>query len=634
MNHVGYPSSENRLNSILEAVDAAILTIDTSGIIVECNHATSRMFGYEKQFIVGKNVKILMPDPDRKQHDSYIRNHLSTGRNKIIGVGRRVSGLHKTGRLFPVHLSVARCIEKEKIYFTGILHDLTELDLAQSISNRLGQIIEESANEVYTFDASTLLFTSANRSALENLGYSHEEIQRCSPLDIFTGLSEAALNSMVQQLVSGKKRRISLQTQFKRRDNSLYDVQAALHHSRAFDPPELAVIVQDTTEKNRLFESLHQNQRFESIGNLTGGIAHDFNNILTVVMGNLELLSSEVRNPDNLELLEEAREAAEMGARLTRRLLAFACRSPLSPHTINVNRLIIDLSDFLTRTLGSDIKLKNNLSDSLWDTDVDVSELENALVNLVINARDAMPRGGRLLIETSNYTHDSRYVPAIELEPGDYIRISVEDTGTGIPDDIIGSIFEPFVTSKKGGKGSGLGLSMVYGFVRQSGGCVSVCSELGSGTTFSVYLPRTSQAVNVDDTSADNSPASASGKKVILVVEDDDRVRKLTLKRIRGLGHTVIEANDGFAALEVFKRNSRIDLIFTDVVMTEGMTGYDLAVAVRALNPDIPVVLTSGYAEDIIDADKLLESGLQILRKPYHLRELKEILLDNFRSTG
>ena len=280
----------------------------------------------------------------------------------------------------------------------------------------------------------------------------------------------------------------------------------------------------------------------------------------------------------------------------------------------------------LKRTLGSNIQLESILNDELWDAIIDVSELENALVNLAINARDAMPEGGRLIIETANTSLDDENILGRDLEPGDYVRISVTDTGTGIPDDIKDSIFEPFVTSKKGGKGSGLGLSMVYGFVTQSGGCISVYSEVGQGTVFSLYLPRSQTAAADEEIALLADEPQATAQKTILVAEDDDRVRSLTVKRLTKLGHNVLEAANGYLALDLYRENPDVDLVFSDVVMTHGMTGYDLAVAIREINENTPILLTSGYAEDIVNVEKLEAAGLSLLRKPYHQSELEETL--------
>jgi len=339
----------------MEAVDAAILTIDSHGIIIECNRATSRLFGFDEPEMLGQNVKMLMPEPYQSSHDQYIDNHLTTGINRIIGSGRKVSGKHKNGNVFPLHLSVAKFDDAGSTYFTGILHDLTELDYATSMSNKLGQIVDEANNEVYTYGIESLKFTSANRAAQNNLGYSRDDLLTMTPMDIIDQLSESAHRETIQPLIEGSKKRIAIETRHRRSDGTTYDVIMSLHYSTALAPPEMVALVQDVSEKKKLEESVRRHQRMESIGNLTGGIAHDFHNILTVVMGNLDLLQDELEKAELLELVKDAQEAAEMGARLTKRLLAFARRSPLSPEGVNVNSVIEDLSTMLTRTLGGSV---------------------------------------------------------------------------------------------------------------------------------------------------------------------------------------------------------------------------------------------------------------------------------------
>lgn len=627
-------SNTSRLDAVLEAVDAAIITINQRGIIVDSNDATSRMFGFSREQLVDNNVKMLMPDPYQREHDDYLQNHVTTGVNRIIGTGRKVSGRHQSGKVFPVHLSVAKYTENDNTYYTGILHDLTELDQANTASSRLGLIVEESVNEVYTFDSQSLIFTSANRAAYKNLGYSEKEMGSMTPVDIVKGLKTHQLQNTLSSLISGKQERALINTKIVRSDNTIYEAEVSLYLTRAFATPEIVAIVQDVTEKNRLLESMRRTQRMESIGNLTGGIAHDFNNILTIISGNLELLNDEPLPPESIGLLSEARDAAEMGARLTKRLLTFARRSPLSPNRVNVNNLIRDLSEMLSRTIGSSISLQNELADDLWECNVDVSELENALVNLCINAGDAMPDGGRLVIETQNCKYDQSGITSVEIPPGDYVKISVTDTGHGIPDEVRDSLFEPFTTTKKGGKGSGLGLSMVYGFVKQSGGGVNVYSEPGLGTTFSLYLPKRGSNHNSKTALGDVHSDANLSSKTILVAEDDESVRKLTVLRLKKLGHKVFEAADGYAALALFEQMKGIDLVFSDVVMTEGMSGYDLAVAVKRVSPNTPVLLTSGYAEDIVNTEKLVESGLPLLRKPYHQSDLSAELAALFSDSN
>lgn len=618
-------TNKSRIDSILDAVDASIITIDKKGIIVSCNDATTRMFGYSREELLDKNVKILMPSPNKEEHDGYLKNHLTTGVNRIIGVGRQVSGRHQSGRIFPLHLSVAK-YEDNGLFFTGILHDLTELEEARSASQRLGQIVDESVNEIYTFDVNTLKFSTVNKAAIDNLGLTLEELKGLTPVDLFFGLSKEDLLTILGPLVEGDSERVSFATNFVRNDKSQYQAEVTVHLSHAFGTPEFAAIVQDVTDKNRMLESIRRSQKIESLGNLTGGIAHDFNNILTVIIGNLDLLDIQRHDPEEIELLEEVKGAAAMGARLTNRLLAFAGRSSLSPARSNVNTLIKDLTEMLSRTLGDNISLETNLVENLWITKIDVSELENALVNLCINSRDAMDNGGRLIIETANCELDDETILGKGLKAGEYVRIMVTDTGTGIPEELRDTLFEPFVTSKKGGKGTGLGLSMVYGFVRQSGGAISVYTEPGIGTAFSMYLPREHLAEERDRPSEPIKEERPSDGKVILIAEDDDNVRRLTKRRLEALGHHVVPAVDGHEALVLFKENKNIEIVFTDVVMTEGMSGYDLALAIQEISPDMPILLTSGFALNIISDEQLEASGLPLLRKPYHQSDLRAAL--------
>jgi PAS domain S-box-containing protein len=616
----------SQLDAVMEAIDAAIVTIDSDGIIVDTNEATCRMFGHGRAQLLGNNVKMLMPEPYQSDHDQFVANHLRTGVNRIIGNGRKVSGVTRSGLMFPVHLSVAKFYDEDQVYFTGILHDLTELDEVISKNYKLGQIIEESVNEVYTFDSNSLRFTSVNRAAQQNLGYRLEELRKITVADVMNENNKQIFHELLQPLINGDQKRVALSTAFVRKDGTEYDIEGGFHFSTVSNPPEIALIVQDITEKKKLSDALRHNQRMESIGNLTGGIAHDFNNILTVVIGNLELLEDDITSPEELSLLTSAKEAADMGARLTHRLLAFARRSSLSPDNVNINALIEDISGMLERTLGGSVKLKNVLAQDLWNTSIDTSELENALVNLAINARDAMPRGGQLIIETCNAILDDETVLGKELLQGRYVKISVTDTGTGIADEVKETLFEPFVTTKsKGARGSGLGLSMVYGFVRQSGGAITVYSEKDKGTVFSIYLPEsgTGMPANTSDSEYPNRPMAT---RRILIAEDDAQVRRLTIKRLEKLGHEVLVASDGHEALAIFREAGEVDLVFTDVVMTEGMSGYDLALAVRALRPEQPVLLVSGYAEDIVNRETLDEMGLQLLRKPYNQDDLQNAL--------
>jgi PAS domain S-box-containing protein len=608
-------------------VDAAIVTIDCDGIITDCNTATCKIFDYKQEQLLGKNVNILMPSSYRDQHDGYLAHHLNTGETRIIGTGRKVSGLRSNGQEFALHLSVGKFVDHDVTFFTGIIHDLSELEAAQYSANRLASIVEELDSEVFTFSADTLKITSANPAVLKNTGYSHNEFLQKSPVDLVSGLNRSILQQTLNPLLKSPDKRVHFKQQFVRRDGSLYQADVNLYLSKSFDPPEFVVIAQDVTDRNLIMNSLRRSQRMESIGNLTGGIAHDFNNLLTVLMGNLELLELDPNDTENAELVNDAQDAAKMGARLTQRLLAFARRSPLSPKRTNINSLVRDITEMLSRTLGTEVVLKTVLEDALYDVSIDVSELENALINMCINARDAMPSGGTLLLETYNTKLEEDSIVGKEISAGHYVRLEVTDTGTGIAPEVIESLFEPFVSTKPSSHGTGLGLSMVYGFVKQSGGEIDVYSEPDIGTRFVIYLPALESADAIDNISVDSNGQAQLTRKRILVAEDDDRVRRLTVRRLESIGHSIIEAPDGHTALKLFQQYKMdLDCVFTDVVMTQGMSGYDVALEVRRIDPNMPVLLTSGYAEDVINHEKLQESGLPLLRKPYGQQELIDAL--------
>ena len=362
----------------------------------------------------------------------------------------------------------------------------------------------------------------------------------------------------------------------------------------------------------------------EAVGQLTGGVAHDFNNLLTVILGNLEMLEPRLAGDSQSGiLLQEAMEAAELGAQLTERMLAFARRQPLEPTIIDLNALVRDMTDMLQRSLGASVEISTVLAKNLYRTKADPTQLQNALLNLCINARDAMPNGGKLSIETANTGIDEDYAKSrVEVTPGDYVMLSVSDNGTGMSQETLSRVLEPFFTTKEVGAGSGLGLSTIYGFSRQSGGHLRLYSELGVGTTVSLYLPRID-----DEIAPDARPDEASGEpdtnsETILVVEDDYRVRRTTVARVRELGYNVLEAANGQTALELLRDNPAVDLLFTDVVMPGGMMGSALAEEALQMNPGLKVLFTSGYTEHAgVQAGAIKEGG-DLLKKPYRRPEL------------
>ena len=499
-----------KLQSILESAVDGIITIDDRGAITTVNPAAARLFGYDQDEFLGRNVNFLMPAPYHGEHDDYLKNYRTTGRRKIIGIGREVSGRRSDGTVFPMQLAVSEFEMDGRTFFTGIIHDL-----------------------------------SAHKAT------------------------------------------------------------------------ELA---------------LRQAQKMEAMGQLTGGIAHDFNNLLTVIIGNLEMLEGKLTTPLQRELTTEALDAADLGARLTTRLLAFARRSHLEPESINLNSFVLGLTDMLHRTLGETVYLSSALTPNLWSVRVDPSQVESAIVNLAVNARDAMPAGGRLVIETANVSIDQDRASHLDgLNPGDYVQLSVSDTGEGMSSSVRERAFEPFFTTKEMGRGTGLGLSMIYGFAKQSGGLATIDSTPGKGTVVAIYLPRHRvEPILVVDSDLEGTTLGAG--QTILAVEDDERVRKLTVMRLTQLGYTVLSAASGAEAIELLAAGRPVDLLFSDVVMPGGMSGFDLRTKVQALYPSMPVLLTSGYAEELSRDDAGSDGRLKILNKPYRLADLAAAIDDALKA--
>jgi PAS domain S-box-containing protein len=378
----------------------------------------------------------------------------------------------------------------------------------------------------------------------------------------------------------------------------------------------------DVTEREEAQHRARRAQRMEAVGHMTGGVAHDFNNLLQVIRGNLELVvrSLEDREED-AQRVRNALRGADRAGQLTRQLLAFARRQPLEPKVINLGRLVTDMAEMLRRTLGEAVEVETVIAGGLWNTLADPAQVESAILNLAINARDAMASGGRLTIEITNAVLDEAYAAReAEIEAGQYVLLAVSDTGHGMTSETVAKVFEPFFTTKSEEKGTGLGLSMVYGFVKQSHGHIQIYSEVDQGTTVKIYLPRSRQAEPVSEPVAIGSLRGRS--EVILVVEDDDLVRTSAVGMLRDLGYTCLHARDASQALEMLEQGAKIDLLFTDVVMPGPVKSRDLAAAAERLRPGMPVLFTSGYTDNAIVHHGRLDPGVQLISKPYAREDL------------
>jgi PAS domain S-box-containing protein len=371
-------------------------------------------------------------------------------------------------------------------------------------------------------------------------------------------------------------------------------------------------------------DALRQAHKMEAVGQLTGGVAHDFNNMLAVIMGSLDLLTRRVgiEDPRSKRYLDAAMDGAKRAAALTQRLLAFSRQQPLRPEAVNVNRLVSGMSDLLRHSIGAGIRLETVLAGGLWSVNADPNQLENVILNLGVNARDAMPNGGHLTIETQNAHLDARYVAAQPgLPEGQYVLIAVTDTGTGMTADVIAKAFDPFFTTKETGKGTGLGLSQVYGFVKQSGGHVKIYSEPGEGTTVKIYLPRVVAPEKAADEVSQFGPPTGEGQEIVLVVDDEAAVRQFSVDALTELGYRVLEADGYASALKAIEQHPGIALLFTDIVMPD-FNGRKLADDARLMRPDIKVLYTSGYTRNAVVHNGVVDPGVELIGKPFTVEAL------------
>ena len=441
-------------------------------------------------------------------------------------------------------------------------------------------------------------------------------------------LAEIHDSFMSHHIETGEKRIIGIgrDVEGQRKDASVFPLHLSVGHSEVTGQRLFIGILHDLTNRKATEDALARSQRLDAIGQMTGGIAHDFNNLLTVIVGNLELLEMRGADARQLPLIKDALESAELGADLTSRLMIFARKGNLKPERADLRKFCSDTLALLKRTMGTSYHIRTDFADDLDAVMVDPVQLQSALMNLALNARDAMGAGGELLVSIQNVGIDDTYMAQeTDIEPGDYVRLSVSDDGAGMSIEAQKRAFEPFFTTKSESGGTGLGLAMVYGFVRQSGGHVTIYSELGLGTSFGLYFPalRQSTAQSGDDAYLGHASEPLRGNgETILIVEDNPKVRKLSIERIRDLGFRVLEAESGDKAYQMLQDGAQVDLVFSDLVMPGALNGYDLAAKVSQEFPQLKVLLTSGYASDVITLGLAHERPYEILHKPYRQSEL------------
>ena len=584
--------------------------------------------------IVGKNVNILMPDVYASNHNAIISRLRTFGVQGMAGKsGREVEGKKRDGSIFSLSITVSEMYLEGRRKFNGVVRDVTDVKQAQAealrTADELTLFVDTANAPIFGIDSGGLV-NEWNQASEKITGFTKVEVLGKDLVSEFiTDEYKAPVKQVLDNALHGHE---TANYEFPLYTKASQRVDVLLNATTRRDVDGLITGVigvgQDITELRQKQAALNQASKMESVGQLTGGIAHDFNNLLSVIDGNLRFLQQDIGSvsDDITELFDDAMSAATDAAELTARLLAFSRNRGLKPELKNVNKAIDNFSRFLSRTLGKANELQTELSEAALYINVDTAQLENALLNLAINARDAMSDGGNIILRSERYhcserTHlKENSLAGIMLNPGDYVVVSVEDTGVGIENEDLVRVFEPFFTTKEIGKGSGLGLSMVYGFVQQSSGHCVVRSKIGEGTKVSMYFPE-AQYMELDKSSIGGKKIAFADSEVILVVEDEPRVLRVTLRDLKRLGYRTLEANNASMAKTMIDSGQKIDLVFSDVLMPGDIDGQMLGLWVEKNHPLIKVVLTSGFTKRKTEVGEH-ESSFPLLRKPYTIEAL------------
>jgi len=623
-------TSDGRYRLLIEAItDYAIYMLDREGRVTSWNPGARRFKGYEADEIIGRHFSTFYTDAERSQNVPTLALAEAERTGRFEREGWRV---RKDGTQFWAHVVIdaIRSPEGELVGFAKITRDLTERRAAETKlreSEDQFRLLVQSVTDyaIYMLNVDGHV-ASWNAGAQHIKGYAPEEIIGRHFSDFYTEADRAAGLPRIGLETATRDGRWEHEGQRVRKDGTAFWAHVVIDAIRD-DAGKLvgfAKVTRDITERREAEAALQaaqatmiRSQKLEAIGQLTGGVAHDFNNLLQVISGNLQLLSKDIAGNARAEMrVQSALGGVARGSKLASQLLAFARRQPLEPRVVNAGRLIKGMDEMLRRALGGEIEVETVVAGGLWNSLIDPDQLENAVLNLAINARDAMNGEGRLTIEASNAFLDDEYVRQHdELSAGQYVMIAVTDTGAGIPPDILERVYEPFFTTKAEDKGTGLGLAMVYGFLKQSGGHVKIYSEVGAGTSVKLYFPR--EVASEDALVGAPSDEIKGGEETVLVVEDDDEVREVAVSMLNELGYRVVKARDAASALVVVDSGIPIDLIFTDVMMPGTLRSPDFARKAKERLPNVAVLFTSGYTQNAIVHGGRLDPGVELLAKPY-----------------
>ncbi|MBR0690633.1 PAS domain S-box protein [Bradyrhizobium manausense] len=611
--------------AVVESSNDAIITKSLDGIITGWNKAAERLFGYSAAEAIGQPIEMIVPE-DRKAEVRSILNRVTS--NESIAQHETVR-TRKDGHPIDLVLNISplKSVNGEIIGVSKIAHDITE---EKQSREKLRREIEE-RERIFETSQDLILVTDGYGNFIQ-VSPSVKDILGFSPADMIGHSATEFIHPDDLDKTRGEMRaarRGAVKRSFEARYYHYDGHEVTLNWMGTWSEPVKRhfFIGRDLTDKQAAEAQLRQVQKMDSIGQLTGGVAHDFNNVLTVITGTIGILADAVADrPELAAITKLIDDAAERGAQLTKHLLAFARKQPLQPREIDVNALTLEAAKLLHPTLGEQITIMPQLTEDAWPALVDPGQLSTAILNLALNARDAMPDGGTLVLETRNIFLDDGYASMNpDVVAGNYVMIAVSDTGSGIPAALLERVFDPFFTTKEVGKGTGLGLSMVFGFVKQSGGHIKIYSEEGHGTSVKIYLPRSTGVQETEYEQLQNVPITGGDEK-ILIVEDDALVRQYVVTQVKSLGYAALEAANAAEALVIIDADNDIDLLFTDIIMPGNMNGRQLADEAARRRPDLKTLFTSGYTENAIVHHGRLDSGVLLLAKPYRKSELAKML--------